>query len=248
MAVDLDGDNLTFAIENMPAWASFNTATGALTGTPDYDDIGITSNIVIRVSDGTETAFLAAFSIEVTNVNDAPTISGTPDVTVAQDEAYRFIPAADDVDNDTLTFSIENKPSWATFDTATGELSGTPGAANVGTDSDIVLSVTDGIETVSLDAFSIEVTNVNDAPTISGTPVTNVVQGMAYSFTPTANDADGDSLTFSVNSQPSWASFDTSTGWLTGTPTNNDVGITATLLSVSMMEQTRQHYHRSVLK
>ena len=230
VAVDLDGDNLTFAIENMPAWASFNTATGALTGTPDYDDIGITSNIVIRVSDGTETAFLAAFSIEVTNVNDAPTISGTPDVTVAQDEAYRFIPAADDVDNDTLTFSIENQPSWATFDTATGELSGTPGATDVGTDSDIVLSVTDGIETVSLDAFSIEVTNVNDAPTISGTPATRVVQDESYRFTAVAVDLDGDNLTFAIENMPAWASFNTATGALTGTPDYDDIGITSNIV------------------
>ena len=97
----------------------------------------------------------------------------------------------------TLTFSISNRPGWASFDTASGTLSGTPTNDDVGTTSGIVLSVSDGAETVSLDAFAIEVTNVNDAPTLSGTPDTKAVQDTPYSFTPVAEDVDGDTLTFS---------------------------------------------------
>ena len=58
--------------------ASFDTSTGALTGTPDNDDVGTDSDIVITVSDGDATASLSSFSITVSNVNDAPTITGTP--------------------------------------------------------------------------------------------------------------------------------------------------------------------------
>jgi cytochrome c553 len=71
--------------------------------------------------------------------------------------AYRFVPNASDPENDPLTFSMTNKPAWASFDTKTGELSGTPSAVNVGTTDNIVMQVSDGKQQVSLAAFSIQV-------------------------------------------------------------------------------------------
>jgi hypothetical protein len=50
----------------MPAWASFSTATGALTGTPGTTQAGVYSNILISVSNGSASASLAPFSITVT--------------------------------------------------------------------------------------------------------------------------------------------------------------------------------------
>ena len=65
-ATDVDtADVLTFSIINKPSWAGFNTATGALTGTPTNADAGSWGAIVISVSDGPATASLAAFEIEV---------------------------------------------------------------------------------------------------------------------------------------------------------------------------------------
>ena len=57
---------------------------------------------------------------------------------------------ANDADNDTLGFTIQNRPSWASFDTATGRLSGTPTSANVGAFNNIVISVSDGRASASL--------------------------------------------------------------------------------------------------
>ncbi|MDV5172550.1 putative Ig domain-containing protein, partial [Photobacterium rosenbergii] len=230
VASDIDNDDLTFGIDNLPAWASFNTATGQLFGTPTNDDVGTTSNITIKVSDGTETASLAAFNLEVVNVNDAPTISGTPATSVQQDVSYSFTPSASDIDNDDLTFGIDNLPAWASFNTATGQLFGTPSNDDVGTTSNIVIKVSDATETVSLAAFNLEVVNVNDAPSISGTPATSVQQDASYSFTPVASDIDNDDLTFSIDNLPAWASFNTATGQLFGTPSNDDVGTTANIV------------------
>ncbi|WP_240479525.1 Ig-like domain-containing protein [Pseudoalteromonas rubra] len=235
-ASDVDvGDSLTFSITNQPAWANFDAQTGTLSGTPTNDNVGTTSDIVISVSDGTETVSLAAFSLTVTNTNDAPVISGTPATSVNEDTVYSFIPTASDVDSgDTLTFSVTNLPSWASFSTSTGEITGTPANSDVGTYQGIVISVSDGSQTVSLDAFAITVVNVNDAPVISGTPATSVNEDSAYSFTPVAADDDGDNLTFSVVNQPTWASFNTQTGTLSGTPTNSDVGtVNDIVISVS---------------
>jgi hypothetical protein len=74
----------------------------------------------------------------------------------------------------------------------------------------------------------------NRAPTISGTPTATVVEGEFYEFMPTAADPDGDALDFSITRKPAWATFDRSTGRLSGTPGADDVGnFTNIAISVS---------------
>lgn len=91
------------------------------------------------------------------NNNTPPTISGTPPTTVMASSPYLFTPTASDGDGDVLTFRIENQPRWATFSTSTGRLEGTPTAADIGTYSNVSISVTDGEATSSLASFTINV-------------------------------------------------------------------------------------------
>jgi hypothetical protein len=231
-ASDPDGQSLTFSIVNKPAWATFNTATGALGGTPTASNVGAYANIIVSVSDGSLSASLPAFSITVTSPpNSAPSISGTPSTSVQATTPYAFAPVATDPDGQALTFSIVNKPSWAVFNTSTGALSGTPGSANVGTYSSIVISVSDGSLSASLPAFAITVTPPpNSAPSIFGSPSTSVQATTAYSFTPSASDPDGQALAFAIVNKPSWATFSTSTGRLSGTPSSSNVGSYANII------------------
>jgi Putative Ig domain len=223
-ASDAAGNALTFAIYNRPSWATFSTATGELSGTPNSAQAGTYSSITIIVSDGTSSADLKSFSIVVTSsTSDAPVISGNPATSVEVGQAYSFKPAATDPAATALTFSIAHAPNWATFSTATGQLSGTPSSAQTGTDSDIIISVSNGTSSASLKPFAITVAAL-DAPTISGTPATLVTAGHSYSFQPTATDPDGKVLKFSIVNRPVWASFNTTTGALTGTPTTAEVG------------------------
>ncbi len=117
----------------------------------------------VSASDGTNPATEpSAASITFTNVADqAPVISGTPATTATENSAYAFTPAVTDADigaGSDLTFSISNLPAWATFDTATGMLSGIPGSGDIGTHSNIVISVTDdGGLSDALPAYSITV-------------------------------------------------------------------------------------------
>ena len=97
--------------------------------------------------------------------NQAPTISGNPPAAVMVGESYSFTPVASDPDGDTLTFSIENQPNWANFDSGTGQISGTPTLAAVGPYSNIRMSVSDGQASASLSSFTIDVTQVATAST-----------------------------------------------------------------------------------
>ncbi|WP_129641666.1 putative Ig domain-containing protein [Peristeroidobacter agariperforans] len=218
---DPDGDSLRFLIANRPSWAEFSTASGQLHGTPTQANATTYSNIRISVTDGKTTVTLPAFSIHV-GVNQPPKISGTPGATAQVGAQYTFTPAASDPENDILVFKIKNLPRWATLNAQTGVLSGTPTAADIGTYSSLRISVSDGQATTSLPAFTITVgtaPTTNRAPTIAGTPATNATVGASYSFKPTATDPDGNTLAFAIENRPSWASFNTSTGALTGTPT-----------------------------
>ena len=225
-ATDVDSMILTYAVANKPSWASFSTTTGRLSGTPGRTDTGSYGNIVISVSDGQLSASLPAFTVTVTSApNTAPTITGSPASSVTAGSAYNFMPSASDVDGQALSFSIVNRPSWANFSSATGQLSGTPTAAQVGSYGDIVISVSDGTATTALPAFTLAVSaQPNAAPTITGSPLTSVQAGSAYSFTPTASDPDGQMLGFSISNKPSWASFSTANGQLSGTPGSGAAG------------------------
>ena len=86
-----------------------------------------------------------------------PTITGTAPSAVTTNAPYAFVPAASDPDGDALSFQIQNKPAWATFNTVTGGLTGTPGREHAGTYADIVISTSDGKATAALSAFTITV-------------------------------------------------------------------------------------------
>ena len=159
-ASDPDGDALTFSVGGLPAWAEFDPSSGAVAGTPTVDDIGRYSDIAITVTDGELSSALAAFSIDVIAVdpgNSPPQISGSPPAQVSVGQSYEFQPQASDADGDTLTFSIANQPGWSLFDTATGRLSGTPEAGDVGDYANIAITVSDGTDNAVLPPFGIAV-------------------------------------------------------------------------------------------
>ncbi len=164
VASDPDGDPLTFSISGRPSWAQFSPSTGRLSGTPGAGAVGSYDNIIISVSDGAASAQLPPFRITVNN--QTPAISGTPVTSVEVGTAYLFQPVASDPDGDPLTFSISGRPSWAQFSASTGSLNGTPDASAVGSYDNIVISVSDGIDSVQLPPFSI---TVNDVAGTTGT-------------------------------------------------------------------------------
>jgi hypothetical protein len=117
--------------------------------------------------------------------NNPPTISGTPPgASVLIGDTYSFTPAASDPDNDPLTFSVQRKPVWAEFSDTTGDLSGTPSLAHVGTYEGIVISVSDGDMSANLPQFSLAVVqNADGSITVSWTPPTLNEDGSALALT-----------------------------------------------------------------
>lgn len=158
-ATDANGDSLTFSATGLPNGAAFNATSRAFSWTPSYDQAG-SYQVKFSVSDG-RASISETISINVTNSNRTPTISGVPITTVTAGQAYSFMPSAADADGQSLSFSISNRPAWAQFSTTTGRLSGTPTSSQVGNYSSIRISVSDGQATASLQSFSISVVASN---------------------------------------------------------------------------------------
>jgi hypothetical protein len=184
VASDLDNDLLTFSISAKPDWASFDSSTGRLSGTPQVGDAGTYEGVTITVSDGELSSSVGPFAITVRTSNGSPVISGAPARTVVAGDRYAFRPQVSDPDSTVFRFEISGKPSWASFDVLTGSLTGTPAEADVGVYSAIRISVTDGIDTVTLPAFSIEVVAAGSA-----------TGSVPLRWTPPTQNEDGSQLT-----------------------------------------------------
>ena len=181
----------------------------------------------VGVSQGSGSDQTSAPSSVPGNADSALVISGTPAASVVAGQAYAFTPTASGPDGASLSFTVTNLPSWATFDSASGQLSGTPSLGNVGTFANIEISVSDGQSSAALPGFAVTVlassTSVSQL-TISGNPPTQAVAGKAYAFEPTTNAPSGTALTFSIENKPKWATFSTASGLLSGTPTSDETG------------------------
>ncbi len=81
-----------------------------------------------------------------------------------------------------LSFSVQNKPAWANFSIATGQLTGTPASTQTGSYSNIILSVSDGQASSALAPFTISVsgtTSTTGSATLKWVPPTQNTNGSA---------------------------------------------------------------------
>ncbi len=157
----------------------------------------------------------ASPSSNSSTTSTALAISGSPATSVVVGQRYSFQPAASDSSSSGLTFSIQNAPSWAAFNSATGELSGTPTAAEVGTYANIIIGVSDGTSQSALPAFAVAVTE-----TASGSAT--------LSWTPPTENTNGSALT---NLAGYWINYGTSAGSLSEKVQIDNPGIVTYVLS-----------------
>ncbi|WP_309386122.1 Ig-like domain-containing protein, partial [Cerasicoccus frondis] len=196
-ANDIDGDTLSIAVEN--------TAGGDLTGaldtgfifSPDANYSGPAS-FTISVSDGIAEPVELTETFTITAVNDAPSITSAPITAVDEDALYSYAVSTNDPDlDDVVTLTTSDLPTWLTFDGAT--LSGTPTNDDVGS-YDITLNATDLEGATDTQAFTITVSNVNDAPSITSAPITAIDEDALYSYVVTTSDPDlGDVITVTTS-------------------------------------------------
>lgn len=203
---DRDGDDLTVTAPLLPSWLSFDAESLQLSGVPQHNDVGV-SEVTLAVSDGQNTTE-QSFSIAVQDTNQAPVFTSNPILTVEERDTYLYNVTASDPDGDPVTLSAVSLPEWLSFSGSTGLLTGVPNNSDIG-ESSVILRATDTLGYIQEQAFTVEVTNKNDAPEFTSTPLVEAIIEQAYIYAVTASDQDGDTITFAAEEMPSWLTLET---------------------------------------
>jgi hypothetical protein len=122
---------------------------------------GLVSPVTFAVTNPSSNSGTFATWIPTTTL-PSPSFAQSPPPPATEDVPWQWSPAVSHPDPDAvLTISAVSLPSWLTLEN--GTLSGTPLAANIGTQS-FRLKVTDALGMSSEQSFTISVAEVNDAP------------------------------------------------------------------------------------
>ena len=157
-------------------------------------------------------------------------MSDIPDQTIDEGQSFASI-HLDDYVNDPDNSDAEQSWSYS----GNRELSVTISSERIATitvpDSNwngsetITFTATDPGGLSDSDTAAFTVNPVNDPPVITSTPQTNATQDQPYRYQLTATDADsGDVLHYRLLTAPSFLSIDSTSGLISGTPSNDDVG------------------------
>ena len=160
-----------------------------------------TDSFTVSVSDGAESDSIRV-NVSVEEVNDSPSISGKPDLDVEINQLYQFKPNAADVDGDKLTYSVSGAPSWLLLDTSNGVLSGTPLRKDVGMSGPIVLTVSDGNDSTSLEPFRIDVKGQENVAPSSNDMNLNGEEDVPLTIVFDVKDNNNDPLQINIVNEP----------------------------------------------
>ncbi|MBO6848410.1 MAG: cadherin domain-containing protein [Maricaulis sp.] len=229
-ATDPEGQSLTYSLSGADA-ALFNidANTGEVTfiAAPDFEN-PVDANgdndyeITVTADDGTDQSS-QNITITVTDENEAPVITSGAAFSVAENQTAAFTGAATDDDGDTLTYSLTGTDAALfNIDANTGEVTfisapdrENPADGNSDNVYEINLVVSDGAEQ-DVQAVTITVTNIDEAPVFASSTAFNVVEGQTDAFTADATDPEGNAITYSLSgADAALFSIDPNTGEVT---------------------------------
>lgn len=247
-ATDVNNDPLTYSVVTLPAQGSLTDcmdrpgSSGPTDLTCVYTPLlndNVTRSITYKVNDGYQDSAAVSVTINITPVNDGPSLLPVS-VVFQEDTPYTYAISAlntldpeGDLPSSCSAFAGVNLTlGLCTCTGSTCSVVLTP-FANLNWPSSsfsFQMTVTAGGTSPTLTQSVIVVPN-NDPPVLTDAAcLTTLNQGSALSCTlPSATDVDtGDTLTFDkangVTDECSWINIDPSTGALSGNPLNGDVG------------------------
>ena len=210
---DPDGDTPTVTVTGLPSGLAY--ASGQVSGTVAQDAAVQDHTVTISADDGTNDAVTETFTVTVTDVSFAPTITDPGNKTVAQGASITaFDITVTDADGDTPTVTVTGLPSGLAY--ASGQVSGTVAQDAAVQDHTVTISADDGTNDAVTETFTVTVTDVSFAPTITDPGNKTVAQGASITaFDISATDADGDTPTVTVTGLPSGLAY--ASGQVSGT-------------------------------
>ena len=166
-------------------------------------------------------------------VNFPPVFGSIAPTAATSGQRYRYDAIVTDPDrSDRPTFDLVVKPAGMSVDPTRGVVVWTPSSDQVG-EHDVILRVQDGRGGVALQSFRVKVGLPNSAPVITSTPQTQALVGVAYAYQTRALDEDGNRLAYSLTSSPQGMTIDSSTGFVTWSPSVSQIGLNPVTINVS---------------
>ena len=231
LAVDPDGDVLTYSLTKAPSGAVIDADSGVIQWDPpatgDYE-------FVVVADDGRGGVDEQPFTVAVTDSesgNQAPTIEAIPDLDAQVTRQWQYAVRADDPDGDGLKYYFTEKPAGMSIDPDTGLITWLPVPSQAEQQYTVSVLVTDRRGGEATESFVVTVLKeevpgilVNSQPVITSTAVTSGVAGQTYFYAVTAEDADADKLTYVLTIGPETAGIAPDTGHLVWLPGDNDMG------------------------
>ncbi|WP_319532974.1 Ig-like domain-containing protein [uncultured Cohaesibacter sp.] len=215
-ATDLDGDTITYSLDGQPSEGSvtFN-ADGSYSFDPgtDFDDLAVgesrTVTFNFTADDGNGMSDGGTVTIEVTGTNDAPTAVDLSASTVDENEAGAVIGTLTTTDadtSDTHTYSVDDNRFEVVDDGSGNMVLKLKDGVSLDHESEATVSVTvttnDGNGGTFDQAFTIDVADLNEAVTADDASETTG-ENTTLSSNVTATDLDGDTISYSLDGQPS---------------------------------------------
>ena len=224
--LNLTADNSTssaWTFKTNASWLELNASAGKLTGTPDNSKVG-TFWALLNATDGFGRA--NGLNITITVKNAPPEILTADRTTALEDVRYRVDYNSSDDGQGSISWSLlADTAPWLSINETSGVLEGLPDNDDVGEHA-VRVSVEDGNGGLDWTSFMLNVTNMNDRPVITTGDVTNATEDVLYVVDYEVLDPDVTDIEFrwSVETSAGWLSMNGSTGVLSGTPSNEDVG------------------------
>ena len=203
---------LAYSVSGLPSWASFATATRLLSGTPDA---AATTTVTYTVTDDDGDSDDTTFDIIIAAADldpSAPTVAAQSGVVGT---AFIVTLPVGTGGDPPLTYSVSGEPSWASFNTGTRVLSGTPDAAATTT---VTYTVTDDDGDTDSATFDIDITAADTTPVLAAVVDQAGQTGVLFNVTLPAATGGNPPVTYAVSGRPAWLAFNAGTRVLSGTP------------------------------
>ncbi len=233
-ALDSDGDVLSYSLTSSPVGMTIVASNGAISWTPNATQLGV-NNVTVTVQDNNGGAATQTFSITVGGAPGdlSPVISTLPDTTASTGVAYSYDMDAIDPQGNALVYSLQSAPLGMSIDAATGVVSWTPDAAQLGANDVVIRAATQtGEFATQTFAITVDGGSANQSPIITSFPSTLAKAGEEYRYSVLATDADADTLSFALLTMPAGMVIDNSSGEIVWTPSQDQVGTNAVSIRV----------------
>jgi hypothetical protein len=225
--VDLPSDVLIFSLTTAPSGMTIDSATGTISWTPLNEHVGA-HDVTVKVTDSGGAFDTEGFQITVANVNDPPILETLlPDISFDEDGsligAFNLDDHFSDVDSG-LSYSFAGATNINPVINGDGTVDFSVNADWFGIEH-ITFTADDSQYQVT-DTVRVRILPANDAPILTAIINQGSIEDALFTYTAIASDVDipNDVLTYSLTTAPSGMMIDSATGFISWTPTNDDVG------------------------